>query len=138
MDELLALVYLQIDWITVIAFFVIALFYFLAPVLGYTNSNRLLVVTALGALVIKMGMAFCRIALIHFERFDRGGSFPNFGGGNNRLFGGNNFLDLLVTGLMPPMEIGLFILALVVFSLWLFGLERQQLYPEPLSRSDQP
>src|SRR5262245_59348834 len=99
MEEMIGLLYLQLDWVTVAAFFAIALFYFLAPVLGYSNSSRLLIVTSLGALVAKMGLAFVRIALIHFEFLDRGDvSWRSF---NPMPGGGDRFLDLLVRGMMP-------------------------------------
>jgi hypothetical protein len=50
--------------VTVMTLFAVALFYFLAPVLRYSGSNRFWIVAALWTLVLKLGLSFCRIAWI--------------------------------------------------------------------------
>ena len=121
------------DWLTVLAFFTVALFWFLAPVLGYGQGNRVLFLSILGALLIRMTLALVRFALFHFIEFDQTAGAARWGG---RSIVGRSFVEhesltgMILFFFLPPLEAGLFVLAMVLFALWLFGLQRRDRPPD--------
>jgi hypothetical protein len=130
------------DWLAVLALFAIALFYFLAPVFHYSEANRFWIVAALWTLIIRFGIGFCRIAWIYLEQWDimsgfgfgsRGPGFSGRPGGPMGMGGNqNSTLSKMLEIGFPPLEAGLFVLALFLFVLWLTGLRRREIPPPDL------
>ncbi len=126
-----------IGWLSVLTLFAIALFYFLAPVFHYSASNRFWIVASLWTLIIKTGLSFVIIAWVHLEQWDFLGMFGNqggpFGGLGRQLTGRpatapSTMSSMMVIGL-PPLDAGLFVLALFLFVYWLTGLRRREIPP---------
>jgi hypothetical protein len=118
------------DWLTVVSLFAVATFLVVAPVLGYVPTNRLAHL-ALWALVAKMGLTLCRIIVVFYTllggvtRLTRPGQFNSPG-----LQEPTSWPTLAAQAILPPLEAGLFVLAMLLFVLWLTGLRRRQ-YPNP-------
>jgi hypothetical protein len=128
-DPLLNYLFAGIDWLSVLTIFAIALFYFLAPVFHYSAWNRFWIKASLWTLIVKMGLPVFKIAWIHLT------IFSEFTSGNQKsAFGGTAGLEKFVTFRVleigfPPLEAGLFVLALVFFVFWLTGLRRREMPP---------
>jgi hypothetical protein len=118
------------EWPAVLALFAIALFYFLAPILHYSGSNRFWIVASLWTLVIRFGLGFCRVAWISLEQWDAVSPFANQGPGfGGRGVGQQSVMNTMILIGFPPLEAGLFVLSLFLFVYWLTGLRRRELPP---------
>jgi hypothetical protein len=110
-----------LDWLTLLALVAIAVFYFLAPVLGYRGS-RGLVLSSLWLLVAKMGLAVLRSCLLLISLLDKGGTRSggnSFGGGSK-----SSVEEETIWMLITLLESGLFILAMILFVAGLASLRR--------------
>jgi hypothetical protein len=101
-----------LDWPTLLALFVVALVYFLAPALGYLSSQRGLLLGAMWVLLAKVGLAVLRTGYLLFE------VLGNKGAGVKGVDGPAVFV------LMSLLEGGLLVLGLVLFVAGLAGLRR--------------
>jgi hypothetical protein len=117
------------DWTTMIALFVVALVYFVAPAIGYSSSGRGVIFASLWLLLAKFGLSLLKFALIFFEIIENKTS--GSGSGSSSKFASEPALLMLFF----LMESGLFVMAMVLFVCGLGVLRRPApVVVEPLHR----
>lgn len=101
------------DWVSLIALFVIALIYFLAPAAGYTVTSRGLLLASVWLLVVRVAVAVLRVAVLFINGLE---NKPLARTTENPTF----FL------LLSLIESTLLLLALILFATGLTSLRRNE------------
>jgi hypothetical protein len=115
-----------LDWATLLALFVVALVYFLAPALGYVPTQRGLLLGAMWVLLAKVGVTVLKTGYLLFAILEGKGAG---GGPGVKAFDGPAFFVL-----MSLFEGGLLVLGLVLFIAGLAGLRRHDDVLRPSAR----
>jgi hypothetical protein len=113
----------DVDWLTLLALFLVAAFLVVPQLVGYavTARARFCLLGAVWLLLIKLLLRLMAIVLLCVEMFSlRTGSVPLRGGGADS-FGG-----MLVEMLFPILEGGTLLVAMVLFAMSLTNLLRRK------------
>ena len=114
------------DWTTMLALFVVAIVYFIAPVLGYSSSGRGPLVMSMWLLLAKFSLSLLKFGFLFREVFENGSATASAGKSTV-----NNEAILMAFFLL---ESGLFVVAMVLFVCGLATLRRPYPVVEPRRR----
>jgi hypothetical protein len=113
----------MIDWVTVVALFLIGTIYCAAPALGYSRHYRSLLTGSMWVLLAKMSVSVLKTSMLFFEHL-------------NGKSTGLLMQDPDIFVLFQLFESGLFILAMALFIAGLMTLRRAEEAPRAAPESE--